>query len=104
MQLSSHRLAGLAGEHQVQNANLAVHLAQKFLQIQDGTKPESPLSHLYIKALENAKWPGRCQTIMDPKHLDTTWFLDGAHTKESLECCVDWYVSPTVGLRPKPTA
>lgn len=95
---------GLAGEHQVQNANLAVHLAQKFLQIQDGTKPESPLSHLYIKALENAKWPGRCQTIMDPKHLDTTWFLDGAHTKESLECCVDWYVSPTVGLRPKPTA
>ncbi|ETW83873.1 hypothetical protein HETIRDRAFT_314661 [Heterobasidion irregulare TC 32-1] len=95
---------GLAGEHQVQNANLAVHLAQKFLQIQDGTKPESPLSHLYIKALENAKWPGRCQTVMDPKHLDTTWFLDGAHTKESLECCVEWYVSPTAGLRPKPTA
>ncbi|EED79325.1 predicted protein [Postia placenta Mad-698-R] len=26
--------------------------------------------------------------------------LDGAHTKESLECCVEWFVSPEVTLRP----
>ena len=29
---------------------------------------------------------------------ETTWFLDGAHTIESLDCCIRWFVSPGVGL------
>ncbi|THH15377.1 hypothetical protein EW146_g5091 [Bondarzewia mesenterica] len=90
---------GLAGGHQVQNATLAVYMAKKFLQVQ-GVKPQE--IEIYIKALENAKWPGRCQTVPDPDHPGTTWFLDGAHTTESIECCMEWFVSPSAALRLTP--
>ncbi|KAI0053016.1 FolC bifunctional protein [Auriscalpium vulgare] len=91
---------GLAGTHQVQNAKLAVQLAHKFLQIQGSVAPEMALPDSFIKGLEQARWPGRCQTVPDPKYPATTWYLDGAHTVESLDCCVQWFVSPQVALRP----
>ncbi|TFY67717.1 hypothetical protein EVG20_g3845 [Dentipellis fragilis] len=72
---------GSPGEHQVQNANLAIHLASKFLQIKDGYKPQESLPKTFVEGLESAKWP------------------DGAHTVESLECCMQWFVSPDVALR-----
>lgn len=88
---------GLAGKHQVSNANLAVHLAASFI----ATKTDTPvlsvdagLPQTYIDGLRDAKWPGRCQRVADPSHPQLTWFLDGAHTKESLQCCMEWYVSP----------
>jgi len=96
--LSEIRL-GLAGSHQYQNANLAVHLAKIFLQAQTGVDQGSTLSESFIEGLRNTKWPGRCQTVPDPKDQGLTWFLDGAHTKESLECCMEWFVSPEVALR-----
>ena len=83
--------------HQVSNACLAVAMAQKFLERQIHIKPEPTLSRAFIEGLEQVRWPGRCQTIQDPKGR-TTWFLDGAHTVESLDCCVRWFVSPGVGL------
>lgn len=89
---------GLAGIHQLQNANLAVHLSRSFLHSQTATHDTTPLPISYIEGLKNAKWPGRCQTVADPNHNSTTWFLDGAHTIESLECCIQWFVSPDVGL------
>jgi folylpolyglutamate synthase len=61
-------------------------------------EPEVPLPRQYIDGLQNVKWPGRCQTIPDPNQNGTTWFLDGAHTIESLDCCIRWFVSPGVGL------
>jgi folylpolyglutamate synthase len=90
---------GLPGKHQYQNANLAVHLARKFLKQQAQIEPDTTLSEIYVNALQNAKWPGRCQTVPDPKYPDRTWFLDGAHTLESLDCCVEWFVDPAVALR-----
>ncbi|KAA1466317.1 FolC bifunctional protein [Dentipellis sp. KUC8613] len=100
-QLADIRL-GLPGQHQVQNANLAIHLASKFLQIKDGYKPHESLSETFVEGLESAKWPGRCQAVADPQYPSTTWFLDGAHTVESLECCMQWFVSPDVALRDVP--
>lgn len=94
---------GLSGAHQYQNAGLAIHLARKFFQTLEGTEPSDTLVPTEIKALEQAKWPGRCQTVADPKHPQTTWFLDGAHTTESLDCCIQWFVSPTVALRTETT-
>ena len=91
-------LAGLPGQHQYQNATLAVHLAQEFLRQKASLTPSEKLDETFSKGLEEARWPGRCQTVPDPKHKDTTWFLDGAHTKDSLECCMQWFVSPGVGL------
>lgn len=34
-------------------------------------------------------WPGRCQIL----HLEgATFYVDGAHTPESTEACVDWFI------------
>lgn len=96
--ISSLRL-GLSGAHQYQNATLAVHLSQRFLKSQANIEPEETLSSTYIEALQKARWPGRCQTVEDPQHSGTTWFLDGAHTLESLTCCVEWFVDPLIALR-----
>lgn len=123
---------GLSGNHQLQNASLAIKLVHTYLRLaplppqplpspppsESGLEPASqgsaslsrvpdsanpakdltPLPAKYIKGLENARWPGRCQAVLDPAHERSTWFLDGAHTIESLACCGDWLVSPHVGL------
>ncbi|CAK5275491.1 unnamed protein product [Mycena citricolor] len=89
---------GLAGSHQIQNASLAVQLAKSFLDVRGHPIPEGPLPETFFRGLENARWPGRCQTVEDPVHPKTTWYLDGAHTLESLEFCIQWFVSPGVGL------
>ncbi|KAF9008938.1 Mur ligase [Cyathus striatus] len=99
--ISSIRL-GLAGTHQQQNANLAVHLVRSFLRQRGHLQDISPLPPPFIRGLENAKWPGRCQTVSDSKRSFLTWYLDGAHTTESLECCVEWFVSPGIGLSSVP--
>ncbi|RDX55690.1 FolC bifunctional protein [Lentinus brumalis] len=90
---------GLAGSHQYQNANLAVHLAKKFLSAQTSEPITEALPTAFVQGLKATKWPGRCQTVVDPGHQKTTWFLDGAHTLESLDCCMQWFASPDVALR-----
>ncbi|KZP00012.1 tetrahydrofolylpolyglutamate synthase [Calocera viscosa TUFC12733] len=93
---------GLSGVHQKQNASLALKLAQAAI-TGTGDKETNlldvPLSETAKAALENAKWPGRCQEVPDPKDPKTTWFLDGAHTVESLTACMQWYADTGVGLR-----
>ena len=96
---------GLAGDHQRQNASLAVYLAHTFLQrlYPAGTLPESsptPLNGVFIKGLQRARWPGRCQEIQDPGVPGVTWFLDGAHTVESLVCGMEWFAGVGVGVKP----
>ncbi|EIN10312.1 FolC bifunctional protein [Punctularia strigosozonata HHB-11173 SS5] len=103
---------GLPGAHQRQNANLAIHLVRTFLAnptiAAKSNRPPptfdsegaAPLPATFVGGLQNARWPGRCQTVPDPDpaNAKTTWYLDGAHTKESLEFCMAWYVSPGAGL------
>ncbi|KAF8341571.1 FolC bifunctional protein [Cantharellus anzutake] len=106
-QLSELKL-GLQGQHQIQNATLAIHLAHHFLGVKRPNLAPAlpaPLSHLFITALEKTRWPGRCQAVVDPSRPgkedgsgSTTWFLDGAHTVESLKSSAEWYFSPGVGL------
>ncbi|KAI0268375.1 FolC bifunctional protein [Gloeopeniophorella convolvens] len=91
---------GLAGAHQVQNARLAVVLARKFLELKGAVQPQTTLPQNFIDGLKEARWPGRCQTVTDPVYPSTTWFLDGAHTVESLDCCAQWFVGPLAALRP----
>ena len=90
---------GLAGVHQVQNAGLAVTLVQKFLQRKEKIEPKASLSEAFVEGLSHAKWPGRCQTVLDPRCSGIIWYLDGAHTIESLEYCMQWFVDPNVALR-----
>jgi len=91
--------AGLAGTHQITNARLAAILSQKFLELKELAAPQKTLPTTFIEGLKAARWPGRCQTVNDPTFFSIVWFLDGAHTVESLECCIEWFVSPTAALR-----
>lgn len=84
--------------HQVQNAGLAVALAREFLSATTSDLVGEEMPNSFKQGLINTKWPGRCQTVPDPSRPGFTWYLDGAHTTESLECCIRWFVSPGVGL------
>jgi folylpolyglutamate synthase len=103
---------GLAGEHQRINASLAVALVQTFLSSypdpphvpinsnEESTPPSlpkelvspDPLPEKIIQGLEKAKWPGRCQVEWDGEEgKGVRWWMDGAHTKESLEKAGEWW-------------
>jgi len=83
----------------VQNASLAVELARTFLLEQTrGEFVQKGLPDSFKEGLVNTKWPGRCQTIHDPSRPGFVWYLDGAHTTESLEYCIKWFITPGVGL------
>jgi hypothetical protein len=101
--LATARL-GLAGAHQVQNASLAVALVKEFVRATTGRPLDAASEPALSDGLAAAKWPGRCQTVQDPAHSSTRWFLDGAHTLESLDCCAAWFFSPGVGLSSEPSA
>jgi len=81
------------------NAGLAAILSQKFLELKGSTTPQKALPGIFIEGLKAARWPGRCQTVSDPTFPLIVWFLDGAHKVESLECCIEWFASPTAALR-----
>ncbi|GAA5908446.1 hypothetical protein JCM8208_006198 [Rhodotorula glutinis] len=111
---------GLAGVHQRSNASLALALVQSFLSsprcppafsesyitpapttapADASTLPSLPSSLVapdpipasIVSALEQTRWPGRCQVSPDPEVKGVRWYLDGAHTVESLKCCGEWF-------------
>ena len=72
-------------------------MTKTFLQIRTESSFDD-LPESFKHGLATAKWPGRCQTIIDPIRSGVTWYLDGAHTVESLECCMQWFGSPGVAV------
>jgi folylpolyglutamate synthase len=99
---------GLPGVHQTINASLAVALCKTVFtsvstQLPEVLQPyhdsklgEENVPKAFVSALERTRWPGRCQSVIDPTSTDTrrtTWFLDGAHTVESLTSCGEWVFS-----------
>ncbi|KAF9782920.1 FolC bifunctional protein [Thelephora terrestris] len=92
---------GIPGSHQYQNAALAAELSRIFLKSIANLDFDEPLPEPFRQGLANTRWPGRCQTVQDPVYSRTTWFLDGAHTHESLEYTVKWFVTPAAALREK---
>lgn len=50
------------------------------------------LSQEIAEALMNCFYPGRCQILIQ---RNMTFFLDVAHTDESIKVCVDWFNSKT---------
>ena len=50
--------------------------------------PPFLIKPLLSAALEQCKWPGRFQQIT---HHGVHFYLDGAHTKESVQHCANWY-------------
>ncbi|CAN6314318.1 unnamed protein product [Urochloa humidicola] len=94
---------GLHGEHQYINAGLAVALASKWLE-KEGHKDRIPLNHTdplpdhFIRGLSNASLQGRAQIVPDSevnsganKDSSLVFYLDGAHSPESMEICAKWF-------------
>ncbi|CAH6719228.1 folylpolyglutamate synthase [[Candida] jaroonii] len=100
---------GLLGSFQRQNAALACKLAAKHLQILGITEdlPNEDLTYLpelFKKGLKETKWDGRCQIIPSsryPNFPDITWYIDGAHTKESIDVASEWIKNTLTSSKPK---
>lgn len=58
----------------------------EYLRDSDGLELPSEV----VEALVTCYWPGRCQTVC---YKNFNLFVDGAHTLESLELCIDWFIS-----------
>ncbi|XP_074308206.1 folylpolyglutamate synthase-like isoform X2 [Silene latifolia] len=92
---------GLGGDHQLVNAGLAVALCSSWLQrtghldipyhISSSSLPEQ-----FIKGLATASFQGRAQIVADQYigaegSEDLVFYLDGAHSPESMEVCAKWF-------------
>ncbi|KAL7583384.1 hypothetical protein Lser_V15G44164 [Lactuca serriola] len=92
---------GLVGDHQYLNAGLAIKLCSTWLQRTghlefDSIDQTSSLPEQFIKGLTTAALQGRAQIMRDPS-LDIenpgsiVFYLDGAHSPESMEACGNWF-------------
>ncbi|CAN8257062.1 unnamed protein product [Cochlearia groenlandica] len=98
--LSGQKL-GLDGEHQYLNARLAVSLASTWLrhigklEVQSLSQM-SVLPEQFIKGLATTSLQGRAQVVPDQfiesqNSQDLVFYLDGAHSPESMEVCAKWF-------------
>uniref|UniRef100_F6YHL8 Folylpolyglutamate synthase n=1 Tax=Ciona intestinalis TaxID=7719 RepID=F6YHL8_CIOIN len=94
---------GLAGSHQKYNASLALQLTQCWLQrtsqqyvasaLDSHTSQDIfPINQTVQEALRASRWEGRCHVI---KFSSVTFYIDGAHTEESLHCATKWFKEET---------
>lgn len=81
---------GLYGEVQKNNASVALALASHFLTVTRLGEAErgGVITEAIVHGLERTEWPGRSQTVVKDS---VNFHLDGAHTEESVESCVQWF-------------
>ncbi|KAI0396512.1 FolC bifunctional protein [Xylariaceae sp. FL0594] len=99
----------LEGEFQKYNQALAVYAAREHLRVLGRETVESPQTRpgndekvderledvplAFTSALQDARLRGRCETRKDRDvGVGVTWWIDGAHTAESLKEVARWYV------------
>lgn len=96
---------GMHGDYQRTNAGLAVALASTWLRNKRGEDAiaqldlASALGPVVKEGLQYAFWPGRAQLWEDEAHK-MRFYIDGAHTLRSLECCADWFLQAAVRATP----
>ncbi|PVH86710.1 FolC bifunctional protein [Cadophora sp. DSE1049] len=75
---------------QKSNASLAIALTETLLKTLDpGFNPNpNALPKAFVDGLEQVVWRGRCETKVDG---DITWYLDGAHTADSIIVAAKWF-------------
>ena len=100
----------LGGHHMNMNAGLAVKLAIEWEQRSDSGRFRSEslarsatiakgiLPQDYIKGLESVEWPGRSQIVEseDGPNKGLRFYIDGAHTPESMVACADWFSDESI--------
>lgn len=92
---------GLAGEHQRENAALAISLANAFLTRRAGASERGlwepfKLTDSYLRGLREARWAGRSHrldVIHAGQDIALLHCVDGAHTEDSLRASARWFLS-----------
>lgn len=92
---------GLHGDHQYINAGLAIALSSTWLQKTGHLEfnyldETSSLPEEFIRGLTTAALQGRAQVVLDQyidieRQEDLVFYLDGAHSPESMEVCAKWF-------------
>lgn len=83
---------GLAGDFQRLNAAVAVKAAQIHLKLLGMDVDPRNLPVEFKMGLKNTQWEGRCQTLQNITDFESvTWFIDGAHTMESIFVASKWF-------------
>ncbi|CAL5207610.1 unnamed protein product [Lathyrus oleraceus] len=109
---------GLSGDHQFYNAALAVSLSRCWLQrtgnwekvcqndFQDSNLPDD-----FIRGLSSTHFSGRaqivcdsslysdCSEIMSENCGELIFYLDGAHSPESIDACAKWFSNAVKGYK-----
>ncbi|KAH8803225.1 Mur ligase [Xylogone sp. PMI_703] len=77
-------------EFQKSNASLAIALADTVLKKLESSYSSSKdsLPKEFVDGLEQTVWRGRCETKIDG---NITWYLDGAHTLDSIKIAAEWF-------------
>ncbi|KAG5416323.1 hypothetical protein IGI04_003890 [Brassica rapa subsp. trilocularis] len=105
---------GLSGDHQLVNAGLAVSLSRCWLQrtgnwdkIFPNGSNETDMPVAFCRGLATARLHGRAQVVHDlvsdqqdslkTPCGDLIFYLDGAHSPESMEACGRWFSSAVRG-------
>ncbi|CAH8356405.1 unnamed protein product [Eruca vesicaria subsp. sativa] len=101
---------GLSGDHQLVNAGLAVSLSRCWLQrtgnwdkIFPNGSNETDMPVAFVRGLATARLHGRAQVVHDlvsdqqDSSGDLIFYLDGAHSPESMEACGRWFSSAVRG-------
>uniref|UniRef100_F1LBI8 Folylpolyglutamate synthase n=1 Tax=Ascaris suum TaxID=6253 RepID=F1LBI8_ASCSU len=96
---------GIPGQHQYWNVTLAMQLSKAWLErmhaagmvfqkdenempARGSVLPGFRVPDEFLDGIRLCEWPGRSQVL---KLDSVTYFLDGAHTPKSLQCCAEWY-------------
>ncbi|KAJ3181786.1 Folylpolyglutamate synthetase [Geranomyces variabilis] len=87
-----HKTFGMPGAYQKVNGALAVALCREWVaQRRKAGIQVFGEEDAFRQGLEAANWPGRAQTYSSKQYPTVKWYLDGAHTKESMQVCADWF-------------
>ncbi|XP_026414638.1 folylpolyglutamate synthase-like isoform X2 [Papaver somniferum] len=108
----------LSGDHQYANAALAVALCKCWLlktvnakDVLTNEKVEAKLPEPFLRGLATARLGGRAQTVYDSSSAsnssemkenamgDLIFYLDGAHSPESMEVCAKWFSNAVIENR-----
>ncbi|XP_034548266.1 folylpolyglutamate synthase, mitochondrial-like [Notolabrus celidotus] len=102
---------GLAGKHHHANASLALQLSHSWLQRHEARERGDDLSFALsscrpgsqadifqpssdmLTGLQETEWLGRNQKL---RRGSVTYYLDGAHTSDSMQACVSWFRQETL--------
>ncbi|OLY83654.1 Folylpolyglutamate synthase [Smittium mucronatum] len=97
---SSQIKLGIEGSHQNQNAAIAIETVFEWLKKTGYGKilgldvpvladsscfDRDNLPHWVLQALSDTFWPGRSQHFTDKSNKNIQWYLDGAHTVDSIQ-------------------